>query len=1658
MKSRILRPTLFLLVISLGLTAAEFRSLAQEEMEVALTSETDYAKVAAQISPEEITRTVQEFASLGSRVTGYPGCERAAQIVEQRFRAAGLQDVTVDEFPVMSPRVSNDQRPATLQVGDKEFVIYPLWPNLVRTPQTPPEGISGPLLYGGNGSFAAFNGQPVPGSLALLDFNCQSQWLNAPLLGAKAVLFIEPEQTIRGEAEQKFLSIPADVPRYWVPREVADYCLGLLATQGEVRATVRCDMKWQRVTAKNIMGTIPGTDPRLKSQRVVIQAYYDSISIVPSLAPGAESAASIAALFQLIKAFQAQPPKRTVVFLATSGHFQALAGEKRFVMERVRGARADGYVRYCFNVANEARRNVEGIADRLWGEEIGPGGQKTMRSPEEQLRGLKGLLGRVRAAKARTAKIERKAARGLAITDPNAGKLAVYRLPEEEVAKRQRLLTEFQQRVPVIRQAAEQAEAAIRQARSAGQATEEALKPVQEATYALIAALDFAGEDVALWYSVDLSSHNPAFGIFFKGYFYNYAEGMQWKFADVGKKAREYAALVGQALSVDPAQRFVDGINALQGKNWQTYMAGHLGLGSEVGVLAGIPAMGLATINDGRPLVDTPRDLPERMNPDNLVEQTRFLACLLCDLVSVTQPRDLYKIELEDNFVEAKGRLVQFDPAVSTFPDKPVLGGIATVRNVEKTAMGVRKECFDAVDDEGRFDLAGLPNVRAVGGKTKVEGFLTDPQDGSIEMAPDLGVNGATAYPIEVDLDQPIKPVTVVMFECKPVALYDMVDQRFFDLLQQIYVYDAGLEAEPYTYGYCLPLPPRRMVSNYEPVGVVFAPPGTRLRVTMAASLLGLRFLLLNPAPGKPEGDGYLVDETPSIYMSPYLVARDMWTLDEQRIGLLQQYGITNNLVNEAHRAAKEQLEKASEFLRQWRYDEFITAARAAWALESRAYPAVRATANDVVKGIIFYMALLLPFSFFLERLLIGHPDLKWQLLGTGGIFLGIFIILYLVHPAFALSKTSIVILLAFVILALGALVISIIVGKFEEQMKQVKYEQTGVHTADVGRLSASAAAFSLGVSNMRRRKTRTLLTCLTLILLTFTVMSFTSVVQSVRANKILIPKLAPYNGVLIRDKTWLPIGEVTYGQMATEFGNTAAVAGRAWYFSAEIGKQSFVDVSRGSKSYMATAMLGMMPSEAEITRPQEYLIPGSRWFRPTDENVCILPEGVAKALDVAPKDIGTATVSVFGNRMTVIGILASSRFKTAQDLDGEVLTPVDFLVMQQQMAQAQVEESRGRSMKGGEMQEYIHLVPDAVVIVPYQFAMNHNATLRSVAIATRGEDAEKAAERVLNRLITRVELNLYAGVGGKTYLCSAVAATGVAGMSNVLIPILIAAAIVLNTMLGSVYERVREIYIYSSLGLAPNHVAALFIAEASVYAVLGAIAGYLVGQMAAKVITAFHLSASLNLNYSSLSAVATTLVIMATVLASVMYPARRASDIAMPGIERRWSLPEPEGDVLHMRLPFTVTGDQALGVNMYLREFLMAHTDYSLGQFSTADITLRREQYEKGEGLSLASMVWLAPYDLGVSERLIVETVPTDDPEIFNIEATIVRQSGDDASWMRVTRNFINIIRKQYLLWRTFPAAQKGEYGKNALLLLEGRLVEEEGAPASVTGEEPTA
>ena len=96
---------------------------------------------------------------------------------------------------------------------------------------------------------------------------------------------------------------------------------------------------------------------------------------------------------------------------------------------------------------------------------------------------------------------------------------------------------------------------------------------------------------------------------------------------------------------------------------------------------------------------------------------------------------------------------------------------------------------------------------------------------------------------------------------------------------------------------------------------------------------------------------------------------------------------------------------------------------------------------------------------------------------------------------------------------------------------------------------------------------------------------------------------------------------------------------------------------------------------------------------------------------------------------------------------------------------------------------------------------------------------------------MSRVAVPLFVGAGDRVRVYTSMGSASLAGIGNLFVPLLIASLIVLNTMLGAVYERSGEIGVYSSVGLAPSHIASLFMAEALVFAIVGAVLGYLVGQ-----------------------------------------------------------------------------------------------------------------------------------------------------------------------------------------------------------------------------------
>jgi hypothetical protein len=272
--------------------------------------------------------------------------------------------------------------------------------------------------------------------------------------------------------------------------------------------------------------------------------------------------------------------------------------------------------------------------------------------------------------------------------------------------------------------------------------------------------------------------------------------------------------------------------------------------------------------------------------------------------------------------------------------------------------------------------------------------------------------------------------------------------------------------------------------------------------------------------------------------------------------------------------------------------------------------------------------------------------------------------------------------------------------------------------------------------------------------------------------------------------------------------------------------------------------------------------------------------------------------------------------------------------------------------------------------------------------------------------------------------------------MGNVLIPSVIAILIVLNTMVGSVVERKREIAVYTSVGLAPPHVSSLFIAEALAFGVISAVTGYLAAQVAAHFLAGTPIWAGMTANYSSLAGVGAMLTVMAVVLLSVIYPSRVAAHIAIPDVTRTWKLPAPEGSTLVVTLPFLIKIHEQECAGGFLAEYYLAHADISHGLFSTADLEvefacpLGMKADEHPECFDISFRAWLAPFDFGIRQRASIISCPSPDyPGFLEVRITLTREAGEKNAWLRLCRTFLNDLRKQLLIWRSLDAPEKEKF-----------------------------
>jgi len=313
------------------------------------------------LNPDSLLAHVRYLASdeLRGREAGEPGADSAAAYVARHMRAYGLEPLGPDgyrqPFEVTLTVAIQPQSRLVLRShrGERELKLGEEWLPFLFSGSG---SVGGEVARGGygisDGDYEGLAGEGEPLIVALRggtpeDFNPHggggdaSPRFKATLArekGAEAVLITVP----RIEEPR-----PGDPPHsIGIPAAQILEDPGILAWLEDDDLTISLDARVEPVESKayNVVGRLPGRDPALTEEVIVIGAHYDHLGMggPGSLAPDQEAvhngaddnASGTALLLGLARYFAQHPerqPARSLVFVAFSAEEMGLLGSEHFV-------------------------------------------------------------------------------------------------------------------------------------------------------------------------------------------------------------------------------------------------------------------------------------------------------------------------------------------------------------------------------------------------------------------------------------------------------------------------------------------------------------------------------------------------------------------------------------------------------------------------------------------------------------------------------------------------------------------------------------------------------------------------------------------------------------------------------------------------------------------------------------------------------------------------------------------------------------------------------------------------------------------------------------------------------------------------------------------------------------------------------------------------------------------------------------------------------------------------------------------------------------------------------------------------------------------------------------------------------------------------------
>ncbi len=814
-------------------------------------------------------------------------------------------------------------------------------------------------------------------------------------------------------------------------------------------------------------------------------------------------------------------------------------------------------------------------------------------------------------------------------------------------------------------------------------------------------------------------------------------------------------------------------------------------------------------------------------------------------------------------------------------------------------------------------------------------------------------------------------------------------------------------------------------------------------------------FMLGNVTEEKPTGDGISIEPEVLKNLNVNRVAIDNTIkLNLQRLEKLHSRNIFNSVVEmyhdkaEVHNQAAQAAHKKGDLNLARAHEIF------GQTLAVQAYSPLKNLIEDLVKSVLILLILTIPFSFALERLLIGATNIYKQMAWILVFFIGTFLMLYFTHPAFAMSQSPMIIFIAFFIIVMSVMVIYIVMSRFKSELLAMKGMDTSAHRVN-SENSMLLAAIMIGVSSMRNRPVKTFLTILTVVLLTFTIISFASFDSTTYVRPVymgsgsgeqriesflpqhvdLLEPLCQSMRELYKDNYHVYYRSASYNSpfyMLPIYPNQANVIYNPKFegtgpdgkpLPQAIALEAVVGFEPGET--LCSEKLGNLmevlkaKTQLEQQKKAEAAKNGTKYVAPAAEEV----PGVYLS-ELRAESLGLKVGDEFYLRTMKVRLDGTFEAKALDDftyLDNGKVTPPNF------SQTASAEASNVFAVLNNsyvDASNFIWSSPDLTMLTDYETAKKVNGFVNAVIFYPKSDDIDirKDATDIAEVTFGIVYSNTASNGVERHFMAPIFEASG---LSNLFVPLLLGALIILSSLLGSIADREREIFTFSALGLSPKDVSCLFFAESSVYAVIGGLGGYLLSQLTNAVLTALAKRGILEapqMNFSSMTTVYTILIVMAIVLLSTIYPAIKAGRAASPDVARKWKMPPPDGNILCFQFPFTVSRVDFGGILVFISEHFANHADSSLGSFAASNVRITHGKNELTDGYMLTGDFTLAPFDLGVAEEMSMYSAPSDIEGIDVVTVHITRKDGSKGAWLRGNNRFVGEIRNQFLLWRSLP------------------------------------